>query len=113
MDTFRHLGEGTYSSESCSFSTFGPFNFVKLLPRLLLSDHIKNCCNRTRELMEWLIRLENRSFTLHELYYADYRDKFMAHFRGWRQKDKGGSFFQTVYNSGRGEDPDPIRKAIS
>jgi hypothetical protein len=57
-----------------------------------MTNHIKKCCEKTKNRVEWLICLEQRPFTLSEHHYLDYRQKFAAHYRGWRQKDNNPTF---------------------
>jgi hypothetical protein len=56
--------------------------------RLILGDHIKKCGEKTRTQIEWLLKLEARPATLNEHYYSDYKARWVAHFKGWRNNDK-------------------------
>jgi hypothetical protein len=89
--------------------------------RLVLTDHIKKRCERTMEQVVWLTRLEAKPFTLNEHYHCDYRDKFMAHYKGWRQNDRNSTLMTSIRNHGkppmfpvsRGSTPTGIDKIIS
>jgi hypothetical protein len=62
----------------------------------VLTDHIKKCCERTTGQIVWLIRLEEKPFTLNEHYHCDYREKFLAHYRGWRQNNGHGALMKSI-----------------
>jgi hypothetical protein len=47
---------------------------------------MKNCGDRTKEQINWLMDIEKRPFTLNTHYYSDYKDKFSSFYRGCRQQ---------------------------
>ena len=56
----------------------------------VVQEHVKKCGETTMQRIEWLIELEKRPRTLNVHYYQDYRDKFMAYYRGWRHAGSHG-----------------------
>jgi hypothetical protein len=61
-----------------------------------MANHIKKCCEQTKQRIDWLVRLEQRPFTLNDHYYFDYRQKFTAHYRGWRQEENNPKFLKYI-----------------
>lgn len=54
-----------------------------------MNDFIKSHSENTSHKLTWFLELEKRPRTLNEHYYSDYRDKFVAYYRGSRRiKDK-------------------------
>ncbi|KAI0782967.1 P-loop containing nucleoside triphosphate hydrolase protein [Abortiporus biennis] len=51
----------------------------------LVTDYIKTCSSQALDRITWLLDLEMRPLTLNGHYYSDYRDKFLAHYRGCRK----------------------------
>lgn len=62
----------------------------------MLTDYIKTLCNMTVNRIMWLLDLEQRPSTLNEHYYASYRDKFLAFYRAYREKDTNGSLIDKL-----------------
>ncbi|KZT04838.1 uncharacterized protein LAESUDRAFT_760851 [Laetiporus sulphureus 93-53] len=56
----------------------------------VVNDHIKKCCECTIDKIMWLLALEQQPATLNGRYYSDYRDKFLAHYREYREIDSNG-----------------------
>ena len=54
--------------------------------RGIIQQHIKECLERAEERVKWLMRLEDAPFTLNTHYLADYREKFLAHYKDARDK---------------------------
>lgn len=69
---------------------------AEFVSRLVAFDHLNKCGERTKEKIAWLIDLEKRAFTLNTHYFRDYRDKFLAFYRGCRERE--GEDGQIVYN---------------
>jgi hypothetical protein len=57
-----------------------------------VSEHIKQCGDRTKERIDWLLELEKRPYTLNTHYYSDYKDKFLSFYRGCREKADNPQF---------------------
>ena len=54
--------------------------------RTIINHHIKHCLDRTEERISWIFELEDWPFSLNTHYLADYKSKFLAHYKGTRQK---------------------------
>lgn len=54
--------------------------------RTILQQHLKQCLERAEERVNWLIKIEDIPFSLNTHYLADYRSKFLSHFRAAREK---------------------------
>lgn len=51
-----------------------------------MQQHLKKCLERTEERITWLIKLEDLPFSLNTHYLADYRAKFLSHYKSAREK---------------------------
>ncbi|KJA28733.1 hypothetical protein HYPSUDRAFT_61585 [Hypholoma sublateritium FD-334 SS-4] len=58
----------------------------------IIQQHIKECLERAEERIKWLMRLEDAPFTLNTHYLADYREKFLAHYKDARDKQTQRQF---------------------
>ncbi|TFY61378.1 hypothetical protein EVJ58_g4548 [Rhodofomes roseus] len=52
----------------------------------VVADHIAERAEATRERLNWLLALEERPRTLNDHYFRDYRDKFLAWYKGHRSQ---------------------------
>ena len=60
---------------------------------------MKKCSEETRDRICWLLDLEQRPRTLNDHYFADYRDKFLAYYKGRHHASGGyGSLIQKLEN---------------
>ncbi|KAI1783118.1 P-loop containing nucleoside triphosphate hydrolase protein [Ganoderma leucocontextum] len=50
----------------------------------ITTDFLTASADETLARIRWFIALETRPRTLNEAYYADYHDKFLSHYKGWR-----------------------------
>lgn len=57
----------------------------------IIHQHLKSCLERAEERVDWLLSLEDLPFSLNTHYLADYKAKFMAHYRSARDKDGGNT----------------------
>ncbi|KAH9924573.1 P-loop containing nucleoside triphosphate hydrolase protein [Fomitopsis serialis] len=53
---------------------------------IVIADYIADRARATRECLQWLVALEGRPRTLNDHYFRDYRDKFLAWYRGHRSQ---------------------------
>ncbi|KAI6001270.1 P-loop containing nucleoside triphosphate hydrolase protein [Pisolithus albus] len=58
---------------------------VKQAVLMIVYDHLDEAAGRTKEKIDWLLQVERAPATLNTHYYTDYRDKFLAHYRGCRE----------------------------
>ncbi|CAL1711881.1 unnamed protein product [Somion occarium] len=63
---------------------------------LLASEFVKDLSINTMDKLLWILDLEKRPRTLNAHYYADYRDKFLAHYRGSRRTDSEGTLISKL-----------------
>jgi len=81
---------------------------------LIVQEHLESCAERTREKIEWLLDVESMPTTLNTHYFADYRDKFLAHYRGARPKASGLSANLQSYTApGPTEYPSGFQESVS
>ncbi|GJF00698.1 P-loop containing nucleoside triphosphate hydrolase protein [Phanerochaete sordida] len=68
----------------------------------IVADYMKKCGEETRDRISWLLNLEKRPRTLNDHYYTDYRDKFLAHYKGCRHASTHESLIRSLnaYDSG-------------
>ncbi|EMD32900.1 hypothetical protein CERSUDRAFT_76972 [Gelatoporia subvermispora B] len=53
---------------------------------LIVVQHIAVCEERAQKRIDWLLELEQRPWTRNDHYYSDYKDRFLARYRGARRK---------------------------
>ncbi|KAG6827859.1 hypothetical protein H0H92_010192 [Tricholoma furcatifolium] len=78
---------------------FGNFGQGQLAQRikLLFQDHLSKCLERAQERIDWLVKLEEKyPFTLNTHYLTDYKEKFLAHFRSAREKDRNPKLMNAI-----------------
>ncbi|KIM86047.1 hypothetical protein PILCRDRAFT_5119 [Piloderma croceum F 1598] len=77
---------------------FGDFGRGGLLQsvQLVMTEHIKQCGDRTKERISWLMNVERRPYTLNTHYYSDYRDKFLSFYRGCREMGDNGQVMKNL-----------------
>ena len=51
-----------------------------------MHQHISLCLERTQERISWLLKLEDKPFSLNTHYLADYKAKFLAYYKGNREQ---------------------------
>jgi hypothetical protein len=61
-----------------------------------MAEHIKQCGDRTKERISWLMNVEKRPYTLNTHYYSDYRDKFLSLYRGCREMGNNGQVMKNL-----------------
>ncbi|KIO03399.1 hypothetical protein M404DRAFT_145645 [Pisolithus tinctorius Marx 270] len=54
---------------------------------MIIQDHLDQVAARTKDRIEWLVKLENDPQTLNTDYYLHYRDKFAGYYRSCRHSD--------------------------
>ncbi|KAF9461844.1 P-loop containing nucleoside triphosphate hydrolase protein [Collybia nuda] len=64
--------------------------------KIILQGHIKRCMERAEERINWLIELESTPFSLNTHYLVDYKDKFLAYYRGSREKDRNVDLMKAI-----------------
>ncbi|KDR69881.1 hypothetical protein GALMADRAFT_128490 [Galerina marginata CBS 339.88] len=54
--------------------------------KTILHQHIENCRAKAEQSISWLLKLEERPFSMNTHYLSDYQTKFLSHYRGERQR---------------------------
>ena len=62
----------------------------------IMEDHIQKCSESTKSQIAWLVRMEEWPFSLNTHYLADYRSKFLTHYKGARQRAERSTFMGHV-----------------
>ncbi|KAG5642512.1 hypothetical protein DXG03_002613 [Asterophora parasitica] len=84
---FRTLGEHVQRLVHTHFGPFGQGQLEQRV-RVILQDHLNKCMERAEERIDWLMKLESLPFSLNTHYLSDYKEKFLAHYRSAREKDR-------------------------
>ncbi|KAG6839341.1 hypothetical protein C0991_003440, partial [Blastosporella zonata] len=104
---FRIIGEHVRELINVHFGTFGQGQLAQRV-KVLLQDHLNQCMESAEERVNWLLKLEGRAFSLNTHYLADYKDKFLAHYRSAREKDRSPKLMAAIdeytYRSAREKD---------
>lgn len=80
------MGCNSWSSKSFDLplEALGDYHIYS---RVVVAEHIKECGDRTKDRIKWLMDVERRAFTLNTRYYSDYKDKFLSYYRACRETD--------------------------
>jgi 2-oxo-4-hydroxy-4-carboxy--5-ureidoimidazoline (OHCU) decarboxylase len=73
-----------------------------------LQGHLDKCADAASQHIASLIEEEQEPFTMNEHYYMEYRSKFLAHYRGARQRAKS-DFMRNLENTNNQD----IRQALN
>ena len=65
-------------------SLFGMGPVLTDLQRMIMHDHLDAAAIRSKEKIEWLLKVEKSPATLNTHYYLDYKNKFLAHYKASR-----------------------------
>ena len=71
---------------------------LTFLTSYILHLHMKRCQEKAEERINWLLELEKSPFTLNTHYFSDYRAKFLAHYRGARERCKNTELNEFIKN---------------
>ena len=63
-----------------------------------MHDHLDKCADAASQYIDSLIEQEQEPFTMNTHYYMEYRSKFLAHYKGARQRAKS-DFMRNLENS--------------
>lgn len=59
---------------------------------------MKRCLEQAQERVEWLLHLEQSPFSLNTHYLADYKSKFITHYKSAREKYEQADLMRTIKN---------------
>lgn len=88
---FAHFGQGTleqrvrYLHIQLSLST-KDYSRLRFFCRVIMNKHIQEHMASAQAKIIWLLALEAQPFSLNTHYFTDYRSKFVAYYRGQRQR---------------------------
>jgi hypothetical protein len=88
---------------------------------MIVYDHLDEAAARTKQRIEWLLDLEQSPTTLNTHYYSDYKDKFLAYYKGCREntdlisKIKASQSSSKRMSNSRAFEvvPDPVTKILA
>ncbi|EEB89482.1 hypothetical protein MPER_12412 [Moniliophthora perniciosa FA553] len=87
------------------FGTFGQGHLerqIKSHHRLVVHDHLRKRRDDADNHISWLVNLEGRPYTSNTHYFCDYRDKFLGHYKGQRQRAKNPGLMHQCLVNGTG-----------
>jgi hypothetical protein len=58
-----------------------------------MQNHIQRCADAAEKRIDFLLEEEQEPFTMNEQNFMDYRSKFLAHYKGIRQRTGSQSIF--------------------
>ena len=61
-----------------------------------MHQHISLCLERTQERISWLLKLEDKPFSLNTHYLADYKAKFLAYYKGNREQQGNADLIKSI-----------------
>lgn len=64
--------------------------------KAIVQKHVNECLQRAEERIDWLLKLEDRPFSLNIHYLTDYKYKFLAHYKGLRKKDQRAELMDSI-----------------
>ncbi|KAH9485775.1 Interferon-induced GTP-binding protein Mx2 [Psilocybe cubensis] len=64
--------------------------------RSIMRQHIEQCRSNAENKISWLLELEEDPFSLNTHYFADYKEKFLAYYKGERQRYTGSGLMSTL-----------------
>ncbi|KAF8839963.1 hypothetical protein BDN67DRAFT_952527 [Paxillus ammoniavirescens] len=80
---------------------------------MIVYDHLDEAATRTKERIEWLLALEQLPTTLNTHYYSDYKDKFLAYYKGCRENTNLATKTNAYQSGQRTNESDPITKILA
>ena len=82
--------------------------------RTIANDFINSSSESTLARIKWFIDIERRPRTENEVYYVDFREKFLGHYKGWRPQDGQSrmSLTQRIVEAAQVQDPN-FRQALT
>ncbi|KAF5317369.1 hypothetical protein D9611_003615 [Ephemerocybe angulata] len=90
---------------------FGNFGQGALEHRMktIIQNHLSECFSRAEARIKWFIQVEGLPFTLNQHYLSDYKDKFLAYYKGAREELRGNIYEQiNQYKQSSNSDPENV-----
>ncbi|KAF8991460.1 P-loop containing nucleoside triphosphate hydrolase protein [Cyathus striatus] len=63
---------------------------------IIIQGHITKCLDRAESQIRWLHAVENRPFSLNDHYLSDYKQKFLTHFKGARDRQANATAIDNI-----------------
>ncbi|KAG9308604.1 hypothetical protein JVU11DRAFT_11711 [Chiua virens] len=111
-----HLFESVYTTLKTDLRTLVEAHFahlgqgaVKQSVLMIVYEHLDEAATRAKSMIQWLLAIEQVPATLNTHYFADYKDKFLAHYRACRSDSMARVPSSVSTNSNQ----DPITKILS
>ncbi|KAL0945228.1 hypothetical protein HGRIS_000741 [Hohenbuehelia grisea] len=95
------------------FALFGQGTLEQRV-HIIIQNHLQQCRETTDARIDHLLQLEARPYTLNNHYLADYKEKYLAYYKGSRFEDSNPGFMQKIseYLAGHGT-PETVDKVMS
>ncbi|KAG6887851.1 hypothetical protein C0995_012216 [Termitomyces sp. Mi166 len=103
-DVYYTLGESVRKLIQLHLGAFGQGQLAQRV-KILLQDHLNKCMERAEERIDWLMKLEDCPFSLNTHYLADYKEKFLTHYRTAREKDRNPKLTTAIEEYRRAPSP--------
>jgi len=89
--------------------------YIYSFVRAIVYQHITVCLERTQERITWLLKLEDKPFSLNIHYLADYKSNFLAHYKGSREQHENMDLIRSIdaYNAPSPSPPPPMFSATT
>ncbi|KAG6883701.1 hypothetical protein C0993_004521 [Termitomyces sp. T159_Od127] len=94
-DVYLMLGEYVRDLVHKHLGAFGQGQLAQRV-KVILQDHLNKCMERAEERIDWLMKLEDRPFSLNTHYFSDYKEKFLTHYRIAREKGRNSKLTTAI-----------------
>ncbi|KAF8199727.1 P-loop containing nucleoside triphosphate hydrolase protein [Pholiota molesta] len=94
------------------FSEFGQGSLERNV-QSIMERHMRKCQEQAEERIKWLLELEDSPFSMNTHYLADYKAKFLAHYKGARDQDYSTEWANAIQKYENKPDAASGRKVIA
>ena len=108
--THGHLKQGIMYALYCLSEYM--FHVADIPNRNIMQTHIQKCADAAAQHIDSLLEDENEPFTMNYHYYAEYRSKFLNHYKSDRLRSKS-SFIRNLEDGNNSGMVDAINETIS
>ncbi|KAH9925885.1 P-loop containing nucleoside triphosphate hydrolase protein [Epithele typhae] len=85
---------------------FAQFPLLESRVSAIASDFVQKSAEETLARIHWFLALERRPRTMNEVHYADYRQRFLGHYKAWRPRDTQPPLAQRIAEAAAANDGD-------
>ncbi|KAG6897505.1 hypothetical protein C0992_000935 [Termitomyces sp. T32_za158] len=89
------LGDHVRNLIHLHLGTFGQGQLAQRV-KVILQDHLNKCMQNAEERIDWLMKIEQRPFSLNTHYFTDYKEKFLTHYRTAREKGRNSKLTSSI-----------------